>query len=130
MASLGPSNGSLHTVDITAVETSGGQCPGQDDWNAGELFIQVSNGAVLINPLDNTLGPWGPPFPDTGNTVDTYVRGPGSGVLALPGFAGQPTMNSVGWFDTAGSTTPGTSHLIARVGLQTLEQYRCTKANF
>lgn len=115
--SLGPSAGQSHTVNINAVETNGGQFPGQDDWNAAELSVTLANGATIIDPMNNTLGPWAPPFPDLGTDVDTYVRGPGSGPLGLPGFAGAPTATSVAWFDTAGSTTPGTNNLIARVGL-------------
>lgn len=114
---LGPASGQNHTVNITAVETNGGQFPGQDDWNAADLNITLLNGATLIDPMNNTLGPWGPPFPDDGNQIDSYVRGPGSGALSLPSFAGAPQPTVVAWFDTAGSTTPGTSNLIARVGL-------------
>lgn len=110
--SAGPSEGDTHSFDLNVTATDG------DDWNGAMLTIQTFRGVTITSPDDNELGAWTPPFPDDGNTVDTYLRSP-SAPLALPQVilpAYMPTHATVSWIDVPGATAPS-EFLAARIAL-------------
>lgn len=110
----GPSNGNTYSFDVNMVLSGG------DDWNASTLDVSTSGGTTIVSPLDQLFGPWTPPFPDTGTTVDTYLRSPSVVPTSFPSLAGTATYNAttinVSWLDPAGTVSPS-SFLGARVAL-------------